>query len=79
MELWSVWEAVRCPTLVLRGAESEVLTAETVARMQERGPPTQVVELPGIGHAPSLMTAEQIALVQAFLTEEQDEGKAVDK
>ncbi len=67
MELWSVWEAVRCPTLVLRGCDSEVLTKQTLARMQERGPHTKVVELPGIGHAPSLMTPDQIGLVRDFL------------
>jgi pimeloyl-ACP methyl ester carboxylesterase len=67
MELWSVWQAVQCPTLVLRGAESEVLTADTVARMRER-PRTTVVKLPRIGHAPSLMAPDQIALVQEFLT-----------
>jgi pimeloyl-ACP methyl ester carboxylesterase len=68
MELWSVWQAVRCPTLVLRGADSEVLTADTVTRMQEGGPQTTVVEWPGIGHAPSLMAPDQIARVQEFLT-----------
>ena len=73
MELWSVWQAVRCPTLVLRGVDSEVLTADTIARMQERGPRTKVVELPGIGHAPSLMAADQIAVIQDFLTEEDEE------
>jgi pimeloyl-ACP methyl ester carboxylesterase len=78
MELWSVWEAVRCPTLVLRGTESEVLTADTVARMQGSGPPARIVELPGIGHAPSLMTMEQIAMVQAFLTEELEDAETVD-
>lgn len=67
LELWSVWQAVQCPTLVLRGADSEVLTQDTVSRMQERGPRTTVVELPGIGHAPSLMAPDQIALVREFL------------
>ena len=73
MELWSVWQAVQCPTLVIRGADSEVLTPDTVARMQERGPRTTVVELPGIGHAPSLMAVDQIALVHDFLTGDEEE------
>jgi pimeloyl-ACP methyl ester carboxylesterase len=67
MELWSVWDEVRCPTLVLRGADSEILTRDTASRMQERAN-VRVVELPRIGHAPSLMTDDQIALVQEFLT-----------
>jgi pimeloyl-ACP methyl ester carboxylesterase len=67
MELWSTWEAIRCPVLVLRGADSQILQADTVERMLASGPPTRVVELPGIGHAPSLMAPDQIELVQEFL------------
>jgi pimeloyl-ACP methyl ester carboxylesterase len=67
LELWSVWEAIRCPTLVLRGADSEVLDRDTVGRMRGSGPPTEVVELAGIGHAPSLMTRDQIEIVREFL------------
>ena len=67
LELWSVWEGVRCPTLVLRGAQSEVLQSDTIQRMVASGPPTKVVELPGIGHAPSLMVPDQIEIVREFL------------
>ena len=67
LELWSVWEAIRCPTLVLRGGESEVLERDTVERMRGSGPPTQVVELAGVGHAPSLMAQDQIEIVREFL------------
>jgi len=67
LELWTVWESIRCPTLVLRGADSEVLQPDTVARMRKSGPPTEVVELPGIGHAPSLMREDQIEIVREFL------------
>lgn len=67
LEIWSVWEAIRCPTLILRGAGSEVLQRDTVERMRRSGPPTDVVELPGIGHAPSLMAPDQIEVVREFL------------
>lgn len=67
LEVWSVWEAIRCPTLVLRGADSEVLQRDTIERMRASGPPTQVIELPGIGHAPSLMKQDQIEIVREFL------------
>ncbi|HTT36832.1 MAG TPA: alpha/beta hydrolase [Burkholderiales bacterium] len=67
LELWSVWEAISCPVLVLRGAESSVLPPETVARMRDRGPPVEVIELRGVGHAPSLMQDEQIEAVRRFL------------
>jgi len=67
VDLWSVWDAVRCPVLVLRGKESDVLLPDTAREMEKRGPATRIVEFPGIGHAPSLMTADQIALVRDFL------------
>ena len=67
VEVWSTWQAIRCPTLVLRGAESEVLDADTIERMRSSGPPTEVVELAGIGHAPSLMAEDQIEIVREFL------------
>jgi pimeloyl-ACP methyl ester carboxylesterase len=67
IDLWVQWDAVRCPTLVLRGAESDLLRHEDAMAMRERGPRARVVELPGIGHAPALMAADQIALVRDFL------------
>jgi pimeloyl-ACP methyl ester carboxylesterase len=68
LEVWSTWEAIRCPTLVLRGADSEVLDAHTIERMRSSGPPTEIVELPSIGHAPSLMAQDQIEIVREFLS-----------
>jgi pimeloyl-ACP methyl ester carboxylesterase len=68
VSLWPVWDAIRCPVLLLRGALSEILTAETAAEMLRRKPGTGYVEFPGVGHAPMLMAADQIAPVRAFLT-----------
>jgi len=70
VELWSVYDAVRCPTLVMRGEHSDLLSRETAARMAERGPRAKCVEIAGIGHAPTLMHADQIAIVRAFLLAE---------
>ncbi|MDZ4251789.1 MAG: alpha/beta hydrolase [Sulfuritalea sp.] len=67
IDLWAAWEAVRCPVLVLRGEDSEVLPRETVAEMQRRKPNLKVVEFPGVGHAPALAGAEQIAVIREFL------------
>jgi pimeloyl-ACP methyl ester carboxylesterase len=67
IDLWSTWAETRCPTLVLRGAESDVLSRETVARMQALRPGVEVLELPGIGHAPALMSEDQIGAVREFL------------
>lgn len=67
VDLWPLYDRIRCPTLVIRGAESDLLRRETVAEMQRRGPRASAVELAGIGHAPTLMHADQIALVRGFL------------
>ena len=67
LDLWSLYDAVRCPTLLLRGAQSDLLTRETAAEMQRRGPKAKVVEIPGVGHAPTLMHPDQIAIVRDFL------------
>ena len=66
-ELWPVWDAIRCPTLVLRGAQSDLLMRETAEQMKQRGPKAKVVEIPGVGHAPTLMHEDQIRIVRDFL------------
>ena len=67
IDLWSVWDKIRCPTLVLRGAESDLLLAQTAREMTERGPKANVVEFPGVGHAPALMSEAQIGAIRNFL------------
>jgi len=67
LELWPLWDAIRCPTLVLRGAQSDLLTRETCEQMKQRGPKARVVEFPGVGHAPTLMHEDQIRVVRDFL------------
>lgn len=66
-DLWDEWEAVDAPTLLLRGAESDVLSAAETEEMVARRPGTAVVEYPGVGHAPSLSRPEQIDEIAAFL------------
>jgi len=66
-DLWPVWDAIRCPTLVLRGRESDLLSAATVAQMAARGPRPSVVEFAGVGHAPMLLASDQIDPVVQFL------------
>jgi len=67
IDLWPYWDAITCPTLLLRGADSDLLRKETAAEMQIRGPRPQLIEFPGIGHAPVLMDAAQISAVRDFL------------
>ena len=68
-DLWPVWDAIRCPTLLLRGAKSDLLSAATAKAMTERGPNARLVEFAGIGHAPTLLSSDQVAPVVAFLRE----------
>jgi pimeloyl-ACP methyl ester carboxylesterase len=67
IDLWNVWSKLECPTLVLRGAESEVLLKRTLDEMRERKPDVQIVEFAGVGHAPALMSEDQIRVVKEFL------------
>jgi len=67
VEFWASYDRISCPTLVLRGTESDLLPAATAQEMTRRGPGAELWELPGIGHAPALMDDEQIARVEAFL------------
>jgi len=67
LELWPIYEAVRCPTLVVRGALSDLLTRDTCDRMATCGPKAKVIEVEGVGHAPTLMHADQIGIVRGFL------------
>lgn len=66
VDLTPVWRAVSCPVLVIRGAESDLLLA-TTARSMLQHPQTQLVEFPGIGHAPMLMARDQIQAIEHFL------------
>ena len=65
--LWAAFDRIACPTLVLRGAESDVLSRATAAQMAARGPKPRVHEFAGVGHAPTLVAADQIAVVREFL------------
>ncbi len=66
-DLWPIYDRVRCPTLLVRGAESDLLTPQTVRAMIARGPRPAVVEVPGVGHAPMFMDEAQIGCVRDFL------------
>jgi pimeloyl-ACP methyl ester carboxylesterase len=67
IDLWAIWDRISSPTLVLRGAESGLLTEATAAEMQRRGPKVTLVTIPEAGHAPALMAPEQIATILRWL------------
>lgn len=68
IDLWPQWDAVRCPTLILRGETSDVLRRSDAEAMTRRGPPARLIEFRGVGHAPALMAEDQIQAVREFLT-----------
>ena len=69
VDLWALWDKIACPVLVLRGAVSDVLTADTAKKMQARGPKAKVVEFAGTGHAPALVSEDQIAAIRDWLAQ----------
>ena len=68
--LWGAFDAIRCPTLLIRGELSDLLSRATAEEMTRRGPKPRLAEIPGVGHAPTLMHAQQIAIVRKFLFNE---------
>ncbi len=64
--LAATYDAITCKTLVVRGAESDLLNAEVAKDMTQRGPKAALVEVPGVGHAPTFVHEEQIAIARSF-------------
>jgi pimeloyl-ACP methyl ester carboxylesterase len=65
--LWAAYDAIRCPTLLVRGEQSDLLSHETAQQMAVRGPRPTLVEIPGVGHAPTFIHDDQIAIARTFL------------
>ena len=75
-QLWQLYDQITAGTLVLRGAESDLLSVATAQQMAQRGPRAQVVEIAGVGHAPTLIAPDQVALVRDFLWSASDKAAA---
>lgn len=67
IDLWPLWDQIGCPTLLVRGAESDLLLRDTALRMTKTGPKAKLVEIEGVGHAPALMDRDQIDMLRAWL------------
>jgi pimeloyl-ACP methyl ester carboxylesterase len=65
--LWQAYDAISAQTLLLRGALSDLLSAATAQQMTQRGPKAQLVEFAGVGHAPTLIAADQVDAVTQFV------------
>jgi len=64
---WVAYDRVACPVLLLRGADSDLLSSDTALAMTRRGPRARLQVFAGVGHAPTLIAPEQIATVREFL------------
>lgn len=65
--LWTLYDQITESTLLLRGAQSDLLSMETASQMTARGPRARLVEFAGVGHAPTLVNDEQTDVVRHFL------------
>lgn len=72
ISLWPMYDAIRCPTLVVRGVQSDILLHDTAVEMTGRGPQAKLVEVPAVGHAPMFLEEPQVRIVQDFLLAGQD-------
>jgi len=65
--LWHMYDQIHCPTLLIRGAESDLLSVETATQMTQRGPRARLHVVAGVGHAPMLVQPDQVEAVRSFL------------
>ncbi|HEV3104966.1 MAG TPA: alpha/beta hydrolase, partial [Trinickia sp.] len=70
--LWYSLQSIASPVLVVRGAQSDLLSPETVAQMVARGRAVSSVEIPGVGHAPAFLDAAQIGVARRFFLGERE-------
>lgn len=66
-DLWPYWDRITCPTMVIQGKKSLLLTDETIENMQSRGPHFDLVTFEDCGHVPSLMAPEHIKAIEEWL------------
>lgn len=67
IDLWSIWQNVKCPVLVIHGARSDLLTPEIIQRMKRSHKKMDVYEIKDAGHAPALLDIEQHEAIEYWL------------
>jgi len=67
MDMWVPYARITARMLVVRGAESDILSRATAERMRQVLPGTKLVEIPAVGHAPTLSEPASIAALREFL------------
>lgn len=66
-QLWQLYEGIKANTLLTRGAQSDLLSVPVAQAMTQRGPRARLVEFAGVGHAPTFVADDQVAVVTSFL------------
>ena len=75
--MWTAWESIRCPILLLRGEDSDLLLPRTAKEMVQRNPRAKLVEVPGCGHAPALLEESQTRIIEEWLRCQEASSAAV--
>ncbi|MBV5298926.1 MAG: alpha/beta hydrolase, partial [Rhodoferax sp.] len=65
--LWQAYDQIQADTLLVRGVDSDLLSAATAQAMTQRGPKARLIEFAGVGHAPTFVAADQVHAVLSFL------------
>ncbi|MFZ4062723.1 MAG: alpha/beta fold hydrolase [Polynucleobacter sp.] len=68
MAMWHAFKQIHIPMLIVRGGDSDLLSAATVAEMCKVNPYARSIVIPGVGHAPAFVKAEQVALAKEFFS-----------
>jgi cobalt-zinc-cadmium efflux system protein len=68
MAMWHAFKQIHIPMLIVRGGESDLLSAKTVAEMCKVNPYIRSIEIPAVGHAPAFVKSEQVALAKEFFS-----------
>ena len=68
MAMWHAFKQIHIPMLIVRGGDSDLLSAATVAEMCKVNPHARSIEIPNVGHAPAFVKPEQIALAKEFFS-----------
>ncbi len=75
-QMWQLYDRITARVLLLRGAQSDLLSPQTAQQMTGRGPHARLVEFAGVGHAPTLMHGDQVAVVAGFLLDAPEDAPA---
>jgi pimeloyl-ACP methyl ester carboxylesterase len=65
--LWQLYDHIAAQTLLVRGAQSDLLARDTALEMTQRGPKARLIEFEGVGHAPTFVAPDQVEAVASFL------------